>query len=561
MPVSTPRLLLGPVLRHVGETTATVWVQADRHCEVEVLGATAPTFEVLGHHYALVEVDGLQPASSRTYEVHLDGQRVWPRGGSGWPASRIRTRGRSGPQRVVFGSCRSAKPDDPKLAAALGFDALDVYASRLATAPEEQWPDALLLLGDQVYADDPTPQTKRWLATRRDLRQPPWAEVANYTEYARLYLESWSDEEVRWLLSTVPTAMIFDDHDIRDDWNTSRAWRETMHAQRWWQQRIRGGLASYWVYQHAGNLAPDERAGDRWWQAVIGADGDTWPVLRQMAGDADADPTSVRWSFRWDLDRARLVMVDSRCGRMLDEDDRTMLDEEEFSWVERAVLADAADPVDHVLVGSSLPWLLPSAIHDAQSMNERAASRDGLRGRFAETLRQGADLEHWAAFRDSFDRLGALLRRVGTGPSAPASVSVLSGDVHHSYAARARFEQPTDSAVHQLVCSPVHHSVPWFMKVAFRVAWLRPVAHAVRAVARHSGLDEPSVRWERVAGPTFGNALATLLLDGRRATLTIESAPLDGPIARMHPVAELVLADGTSTRSSPVCEARGVHPR
>ena len=539
--MTTPRLLLGPVLRHVGETTATVWVQTDRPAEVEVLGCTARTFEVLGHHYALVEVHGLPRGSGTTYQVHLDGQRVWPREGSAWPASRIRTRGGSGAKRVVFGSCRRAKPDTPELAASLGFDALDVYASRLPTVPEDEWPDALLLLGDQVYADDPTPQTKRWLATRRDLRQPPWAEVADFTEYARLYAESWSDEEVRWLLSTVPTAMIFDDHDVRDDWNTSRAWREQMQTQRWWHQRIRGALASYWVYQHAGNLPPDERAADPLWQEVLETVGDTWPLLQRMAGGVDADPTVLRWSFRWDLDRVRLVMVDSRCGRILDEGHRTMLDEAEFSWVECAVAEDAADAVDHVLVGSSLPWLLPSAIHDLQSINEEAASKDGLRGRLAEKMRQGADLEHWAAFRSSFDRLAALLHRVGTGPEAPATVSVLSGDVHHTYAARVAFDEPADSAVHQLVCSPVHHAAPWFMKVAFRVAWLRPVARLVRALARHSGVRDPSVRWKHVAGPIFGNALATLVLDGRRATFTVERAVPAGRGSRFGPVCSIEL--------------------
>ena len=521
-----------------------MWVQTDCPVEVEVLGCTARTFEVLGHHYALVEVRGLRPGSAATYEVHLDGQRVWPREGAAWPASRIRTHGGSGVKRVVFGSCRRAKPDTPELAASLGFDALDVYASRLPTVPEDEWPDALLLLGDQVYADDPTPQTKRWLATRRDLRQPPWAEVADFTEYARLYAESWSDEEVRWLLSTVPTAMIFDDHDVRDDWNTSRAWREQMQAQRWWHQRIRGALASYWVYQHVGNLPPEERAADPVWQQVLETVGDTWPLLQRMAGGVDADPTVVRWSFRWDLDRVRLVMVDSRCGRMLDEDDRTMLDDAEFRWVECAVEEDAADAVDHVLVGSSLPWLLPSAIHDAQSINEKAASKEGMRGRLAEKMRQGADLEHWAAFRSSFDRLAALLQRVGTGAGAPATVSVLSGDVHHTYVAKAAFDEPVDSAVHQLVCSPVHHAAPWFMKVAFWVAWLRPVARVFRAVAHHSGVGGPSVRWKRVAGPIFGNALATLVLDGRNATFTVERAVPADRSSRFRSVCSVEL-DGT----------------
>ena len=34
-------LVLGPMLRHVGETTATIWVETDESCTVEVLGHSA----------------------------------------------------------------------------------------------------------------------------------------------------------------------------------------------------------------------------------------------------------------------------------------------------------------------------------------------------------------------------------------------------------------------------------------------------------------------------------------------------------------------------------------
>jgi hypothetical protein len=537
--VPRPRLLLGPVLRHVGTTTATVWVQTDRRCTVSVLGATARTFEVLGHHYALVDVTGLAPGSSTAYAVDLDGQRAWPSVGSPWPPSRIRTRGGPGPVRVVFGSCRRAKPESGWLAAALGPDALGVYGSGLARTPDER-PDALLLLGDQVYADDPTPQTLRWLTDRRELRLPRFEEVVDFPEYARLYTESWSDEELRWLLSTVPTAMIFDDHDVRDDWNTSQAWRDRISAQDWWPGRIRAALASYWVYQHAGNLDPDERASDPCWQDVTRADGDAWPVLERMAAAADADPTTIRWSFCWNLDRVRLIMVDSRCGRVLGEGRRSMLDEAEFSWVERTVGA-AAGAVDHLLVGSSLPWLLPPAIHDVQAANEVEAGRPGRRGRLAEAVRQAADLEHWAAFRGSFGRLAALLQQVATGPGAPVTVSVLSGDVHHTYAARARFPRPTDAPVHQLVCSPLHHVMPGYVRAAFRVAWLRPVARVVRALVRRAGVDDPPVCWERVLGPLFGNAVSVLVLDGPTAALMVLRAVRDTAGARMERAAEVVL--------------------
>jgi phosphodiesterase/alkaline phosphatase D-like protein len=507
------------LLRHVGETTATVWVQTDGPADVEVLGRTARTFSVCGHYFALVEITGLRPGSATPYEVRVDGDLAWPLRDSRWPQSVIRTRGDTGSVQVVFGSCRHAEPDDPKAAAGLGVDSVRVYARRMATLAPEEWPDALLLLGDQVYADDPSPQTRRWLRTRRKAAAEPQHEVTDFTEYVRLYRDTWSDPESRWLLSTVPVAMIFDDHDVRDDWNTSEAWRRELTAMPWWTPRIEGALASYWVFQHIGNLSAEERATDKTWRAVRDCDGDAWPILREMAAAADRDAAGMRWSFRWEINRVRLVMVDTRAGRVLAEGQRSMLDEEEFAWVEDAVSADAAK-AEHVLVGSSLPWLLPPAIHDVQSANELACSRGS---RLGERIRQGFDLEHWAAFRKSFDRFGALLSRVAAGRDAPATISVLSGDVHHNYVARARFHGQTGSPVYQLVSSPVHHTVPWYARGAMRVSWFGPVAWVVRRLVRRFGVEDPALSWERMTGPFFGNALATAVFHDRGAELVIEN--------------------------------------
>ncbi len=110
-------------------------------------------------------------------------------------------------------------------------------------------------------------------------------------------------------------------------------------------------------------------------------------------------------------------MVDSRAGRVLTESDRQILDDAEFGWVEDALRTAAADGVDHLLVGTSLPWLLPHAIHDIERWNETLNARHHRRplGRLAEKLRQAADLEHWAAFGRSFERLGAVLVALGAG--------------------------------------------------------------------------------------------------------------------------------------------------
>ena len=85
------RLVLGPLLRHIGEREATVWVETDRACEVDVRGHAARTFQVDGRHYAIVANDGLEPGGAYEYEVRLGGDRVWPEPDSNFPPSTIRT--------------------------------------------------------------------------------------------------------------------------------------------------------------------------------------------------------------------------------------------------------------------------------------------------------------------------------------------------------------------------------------------------------------------------------------------------------------------------------------
>ena len=93
--------------------------------------------------------------------------------------------------------------------------------------------------------------------------------------------------------------------------------------------------------------------------------------------------------------------------------------------------------------------------------------------RFGEKMREAADLEHWAAFRTSFDWLAGLLQKSRRGASAPATICVLSGDVHHQYVAEASWPSTVDSRVYQIVASPVHHSVPLSQRTVFRLGWSR----------------------------------------------------------------------------------------
>ncbi len=542
---SPPALLLGPLLRHVDPVSATVWVETDRPCVVDVLGRTARTFCVGGHHYALVVVEDLEPGSTTTYEVRLDDAQVWPPEDSEFPPSRIRTPGRPGPFRLAFGSCRYASPRTVEDSEGIPPDALDLYASQIAALPEDRWPDALVLLGDQVYADELTARTTSLLHRLRDRRTEqvaPEDEVADFEEYTRLYYESWRDPQVRWLFSTVPSSMIFDDHEIIDDWNTSAAWRSTISREPWWAGRITGGLVSYWVYQHLGNLSPQELEKNETWQAIQRmADDDVRdaePMLRAMAELADAEPATIRWSYVRHWGDARLLMVDSRAGRVLEEQHRRMLDEEEFDWVEAAMRRAVDEGVQHLIVGTSLPWLLPHAIHNLERWDETLNVRHHgrWRGRLAEKMRQAADLEHWAAFGHSFERLGAALTAVARGEHgrAPATALVLSGDVHHAYAAELVAPGDLDTRVHQLTVSPLHNQAPHPIRVGFTIGWSRAARRFTERLARLAKAEPTALQWEKQAGPFFGNQIGELVLEGRSARFLLSVAEIgDGSLRQV----------------------------
>ncbi|MDQ3768800.1 MAG: alkaline phosphatase family protein [Actinomycetota bacterium] len=525
-----PALILGPLLRHAGETDALVWVETAGPCTVEVLGCCASTFAVAGHHFALVHVQGLEPGTRTRYEVRLDGKVVWPPAGATRPPSVIRTPspGEEG-FTVTFGSCRTMQDK--------GSDALHALAERAASRPAGELPDLLLLLGDQVYADELSAAVCDRVRARRGLSAAGGDHVADFEEYTWLYHESWSDPAVRWLLSTVPVGMIFDDHEVHDDWNASWAWLQEMRAKPWWPERIEAALMSYWCYQHVGNLAPGELESDATFRAVRDTPGDAAPALREHARRADHEPEAVRWSFSRDLGSARVVVIDSRAARQLEPGRRSMLDEPEWTWLAEQLSCGAR----HLVVGSSVPVIGPQSVHYAEAWNEAVC--DGAWGAWAaragEVMRQAMDLEHWPAFQRSFTRLFGLLEEIGAGRHgpAPATITLLSGDVHFGYLARVAFPRAAGvrSVVWQATCSPLRNPLPPKLRMTTRLAFARPLWALWRALARAAGVDDPPVRWRfEPPSPWFDNQLATVRVDGSWAQVTFEQAREDG----LRPVLE-----------------------
>ena len=163
-------------------------------------------------------------------------------------------------------------------------------------------------------------------------------------------------------------------------------------------------------------------------------------MLREHARRADAEVDGggpTRWSFRRDLGTSRLLVLDSRCGRVLGADHREMLDEPEWEWLTAQLEGDH----DHLLLGDvgavpAAPGRAPprGVRRGASPAASGARARPGWGGAAAGGRPRALGRVRHVVRAD--DRAARRRRR---REDAPATITFLSGDVHFAYLAQARF--------------------------------------------------------------------------------------------------------------------------
>jgi hypothetical protein len=244
------------------------------------------------------------------------------------------------------------------------------------------------------------------------------------------------------------------------------------------------------------------------------------PLLRKEARKADRAEGGSIWSYCRDIGRSRLVMFDSREGRVF-HPQRQMNDDEEWAWIEK----HATGGYDHLLLVDTLPMLMSPAFHYAEAWNEAvAAGAWGKRfARIGEKLRRSFDMEHWAAFQFSFKRMEGLLQAVARGERGepPATIVMLGGDIHHAYLAGVEVDGAR-SKVWQAVCSPFRNPLEKKERLVARLGASAPAERVTRWIAGLAGVERPAINWKLVQKPTFDNQFATIELSGRSAKMKIE---------------------------------------
>ena len=151
-------------------------------------------------------------------------------------------------------------------------------------------------------------------------------------------LKTFRDQlpKVRRVLANVSTYMMFDDHEVTDDWNLSQIWRDRVFTSPLGRTILRNGLLGYYLCQGWGNDPvafeedlpqpsgpPEPSPRKQLFLALqrLFPKGDELPPDRAAADEIDlllgldgADPP-VKWHYSIDGPRHRAIVLDNRTRR------------------------------------------------------------------------------------------------------------------------------------------------------------------------------------------------------------------------------------------------------
>ncbi|MGQ7844017.1 alkaline phosphatase family protein [Granulosicoccus sp. 3-233] len=253
-------------------------------------------------------------------------------------------------------------------------------------------------------------------------------------------------------LCHVPCYMIFDDHDITDDWNLSQAWEKTAYEHPFSRRIVGNALFAYVLCQAWGNgsnqvdeLIPDcqqllsETANDRYCLNAEGQD-----ALIEKLLDFRG------WQYTLDTSPA-IVVLDTRTHRWRRPAKPSrpsgLMDWEALSDFQQQILDRSA-----VVVVSPAPVFGVKLIEIVQRIFTF----------FGKPLL--VDAENWMAHHEAATVMLSIFRHRRT----PQNFVLLSGDVHYSFAYDVQLRYETESpAIWQITSSGIKNEFP-----AALIEWL-----------------------------------------------------------------------------------------
>lgn len=239
-------------------------------------------------------------------------------------------------------------------------------------------------------------------------------------------------------LAHMPTYMIFDDHDITDDWNLTRGWEEAAYSNEFAKRIIGNAFIGYFLCQGWGNT-PD----------TFGALSHSAAEVLSGGGFHDHDRLIERlydwkdWHFSL-ATTPKIVVLDTRTQRWRSESDANkpsgLMDWEALCEMQQALFNQ-----EKVILVSAAPIYGVKMIETIQ----RVATF------FGKPLM--VDAENWMAHSGTANVMLNIFRHDKT----PPNFIILSGDVHYSffYEITHRFRR-NNSRIFQITASGIKNQFP-----------------------------------------------------------------------------------------------------
>jgi hypothetical protein len=260
---------------------------------------------------------------------------------------------------------------------------------------------------------------------------------------------------VAQVLANTPTYMIFDDHEVADDWNLNGRWATKVYNREWGRYVVRNGLLAYTLMQawgndpaHFGTDKPGRKLLDAAPAAIAsGGPATDVDILLGFEKPTTAQPKRVVFNYTMETESYKVAVLDTRTHRAINNttlDPPNLIDNLDEQLPERPATATQQallvvspvpvfSPVVIEQVGQPLAQLAIDNLH-AKTIGEVPGFAEGdaqdprrLAGCGGRSERGGEkyDREGWSANEQGFEAVVARL-------ASWRSVVILSGDVHYA---------------------------------------------------------------------------------------------------------------------------------
>ncbi|MDQ4144531.1 MAG: hypothetical protein M3198_12450 [Actinomycetota bacterium] len=268
--------------------------------------------------------------------------------------------------------------------------------------------------------------------------QRTWAGQVRALELARVALPA-----VRRLFANVPVYMIFDDHDVTDDWNLTQEWADDVRASPTGRRVVANALGTFWAFQGWGN---DPDGYDDRFKTTVEQHAE---ALGDPAGGPAEAFDALMWTWnRWSFyapTRPPLVCTDTRTQRSFDSPDGAarLIGKNGLSRLVDLTRSSGHEPGEPLLLVSPVP------VFGFELQERRQKYLLDKVGPYE------IDFEAWHSnLRGFVDFMQVLIDEL-----QPSFIVLMSGDVHYGVNARAAFRlRDRELPIIQLVSSGQKHA-------------------------------------------------------------------------------------------------------